>query len=29
MEDLLVILVTGLILSGTWIMVRDIRRTEE
>ena len=29
MEDLLVILVTGLILSGTWIMVRDFRRIEE
>ena len=29
MEDLLVILVTGLIFSGLWIMVRDIRKTEE
>lgn len=28
MEDLLVILVMGLTLSGMWITVRDIRRTE-
>ncbi len=29
MEDLLVMLVIGLALSGLWIMVRDIRKAEE
>ncbi len=29
MEDVLVMIAIGLALSGMWIMVRDIRRTEE
>ena len=29
MEDIFVILVIGLVLSGLWIMVREIRRTEK
>ncbi len=29
MESLLIILITGFILRGEWIMVREIRRDEE